>query len=286
MQDMTSIKYSLCPDGQQYAAGKTNLKESIGHPLNTNGCTILICTSGSAIVSTNFQRQVMKKGDATILFYDIVFETIRVSESFSALYISLPNEAIESTMYKMTSISFWDFMYAYPICHTSEQQYELLYSWYQQTKWIIEEYNPEYRLSLLSNNFYNLLMGVENEVKKITVTMNDQVKKDRGWIILRKFAVLLSEYCHISRDVKFYADKLCITPDYLYKLTQKGMEMSPKGIIDQQIIIEIKTYLTNTDLSVKNIAAKLHFDDSSYMCRFFRRLTGFSPTEYRNKITS
>lgn len=69
MQDMTSIKYSLCPDGQQYAAGKTNLKESIGHPLNTNGCTILICTSGSAIVSTNFQRQVMKKGDATILFY-------------------------------------------------------------------------------------------------------------------------------------------------------------------------------------------------------------------------
>ena len=188
MQDMTSIKYSLCPDGQQYAAGKTNLKESIGHPLNTNGCTILICTSGSTIVSTNFQRQVMKKGDATILFYDIVFETIRVSESFSALYISLPNEAIESTMYKMTSISFWDFMYAYPICHTSEQQYELLYSWYQQTKWIIEEYNPEYRLSLLSNNFYNLLMGVENEVKKITVTMNDQVKKDRSWIILGKFA--------------------------------------------------------------------------------------------------
>ena len=116
--------------------------------------------------------------------------------------------------------------------------------------------------------------------------MNDQVKKDRSWIILRKFAVLLSEYCHISRDVKFYADKLCITPDYLYKLTQKGMEMSPKEIIDQQIIIEIKTYLTNTDLSVKNIAAELHFDDSSYMCRFFRRLTGVSPTEYRNKITS
>ena len=103
MQDMTSIKYSLCPDGQQYAAGKTNLKESIGHPLNTNGCTILICTSGSAIVSTNFQRQVMKKGDATILFYDIVFETIRVSESFSALYISLPNGATIRTIVFMVS---------------------------------------------------------------------------------------------------------------------------------------------------------------------------------------
>ena len=114
--------------------------------------------------------------------------------------------------------------------------------------------------------------------------MNDQVKKDRSWIILRKFAVLLSEYCHISRDVKFYADKLCITPDYLYKLTKKAMEMSPKEIIDQQIIIEIKTYLTNTDLSVKNIAAELHFDDSSYMCRFFHRLTGFPRQSIGTKL--
>lgn len=119
---MTSIKYSLCPDGQECGAGETNLKDSLGRPLDSNGCTILLCTAGSAIVSVNFQKQVMRKGDAVILFYDIVFEAIRVSESFSTLYISLSNEAIESTMYKITSIPFWDFIYAYPICRPSEQQ--------------------------------------------------------------------------------------------------------------------------------------------------------------------
>ena len=280
---MPNIKYSLCPEGQEYGAGETNLKDNLGLPLDTKGCTVLLCTSGSAIVSVNFQKQVMKRGDAAILFYDIVFEAIRVSESFSALYISLPNEAIEDTMYKITSIAFWDYIYDYAICHTSEQQYTLLYSWYLQTRWIIEEFNSEYRLTLSSNNFYNLVIGIKNEIKKSTANINDKVKKDRGWILLGKFAVLLSEYCHINRDVKFYADKLFITPDYLCKLTQKTMKASPKEIIDQQIIIKIKTYLTNTDLSVKNIATELHFDDPSYMCRFFRRLTGVSPTNYRNR---
>lgn len=283
MKDMTSIKYSLCPDGQECGAGETNLKDSLGRPLDSNGCTILLCTAGSAIVSVNFQKQVMRKGDAVILFYDIVFEAIRVSESFSTLYISLSNEAIESTMYKITSIPFWDFIYAYPICRPSEQQYTLLQAWYLQTRWIIEEFNLEYRLTLLDNNFYNLLMGIDNEINKSRINVNVQAKKDRGWILLGKFAVLLSEYCHINRDVKFYADKLCITPDYLYKLTQKAIELSPKEIIDQQIIVEIKTYLSNTDLSVKNIASELHFDDPSYMCRFFRRLTGLTPMDYRNK---
>ena len=74
-------------------------------------------------------------------------------------------------------------------------------------------------------------------------------------------------------DVKFYADKLNITPDYLYKLFYRIENISPKEMIDRLVIVSIKILLQNTDLSVKNIAAELHFDDPPYMCRFFRRMT-------------
>ena len=69
-------------------------------------------------------------------------------------------------------------------------------------------------------------------------------------------------------------DKLNVTPDYLYKLIYRSDNVTPKEMIDRQTIITIKTYLQNTDLSVKNIASELNFDDPSYMCRFFRRMTG------------
>ncbi len=279
---MVNIKYTLCAEGQIYGAGESNLKESLGRPLDSNGCTVFLCTAGRAVVFINFQKCVLKRGDVVFLFSDIVFAADKVSNLFSVLYISLPDEAVEETLYKLTSISFWDFIYGNPICRTSEKQYALLYGWCQQTRWILEDCMPENRQVLLSNNVYNLFTAVDSELKRESVYLNNKSKRDRGWTLSGKFATLLAEYCHVNRDVKFYADKLCITPDYLYKLTQKTMGMSPKEVIDQQIIVEIKTYLLNTDLSVKNIASELNFEDPSYMCRFFRRMTGVSPISYRN----
>ena len=39
--------------------------------------------------------------------------------------------------------------------------------------------------------------------------------------------------------------------------------------------------LLQTELTISEIAAKLHFNDNSYFCRFFKRHTGESPQEFR-----
>ena len=57
--------------------------------------------------------------------------------------------------------------------------------------------------------------------------------------------------------------------------------MSPKTLIEQQLLVEMKSYLIDTRLSVSEIADLLNFEDASYMCRFFRRKTN-SPLEFRN----
>jgi len=43
-----------------------------------------------------------------------------------------------------------------------------------------------------------------------------------------------------------------------------------------------QSLLANADMSIKEIAATLHFEDTSYMCRYFRQHTGLSPMEYRS----
>lgn len=63
------------------------------------------------------------------------------------------------------------------------------------------------------------------------------------------------------------------------------MNDSPKDLIERQVILEIKALLETSDMSVKEIAEKMNFDDASYMCRFFKRHTGVSFTTYRNQIS-
>lgn len=60
------------------------------------------------------------------------------------------------------------------------------------------------------------------------------------------------------------------------------MQETPKSLIDRQLIQEIKkNILINTPLKV--IADQLHFEDTSYMSRFFKRHTKETPSEYRIK---
>ena len=59
------------------------------------------------------------------------------------------------------------------------------------------------------------------------------------------------------------------------------MSQSPKELIDKQAISEIKSLLINLDMPIKSIESTLHFEDVSFLCRYFRRLKGLPPFEYR-----
>ena len=126
-------------------------------------------------------------------------------------------------------------------------------------------------------------MAINCEIKRLGINEGNTYQKSKTWKLVEKFYMLLNRYHTKHRDVKFYAGELNVTPDYLYKLIYRSDKVTPKEMIDRQTIITIKTYLQNTDLSVKNIASELHFDDPSYMCRFFRRMTGVSPVKFREK---
>ena len=104
---------------------------------------------------------------------------------------------------------------------------------------------------------------------------------DRQQQLLNAWYEQMVWICHNSASE--YTNQLCITTTYLYKLTHKRWNLSPKELIDKQTICEIKSLLSNTDMSIKEIASTLHFEDTPYMCRYFRQRTGLSPTEYRER---
>lgn len=133
----------------------------------------------------------------------------------------------------------------------------------------------------IGNTFQNLLIAIDSELQQSGAYTANATNKDSRWTLTSKFCSLVAKHCREQHDVAFYAAALAITPGYLYKLMRSLKNTSPKAVIDTQLTTEIKSLLLNTDLSVKGISAKLHFDDTSYLCRFFHRMTGQSPLEFR-----
>ena len=186
------------------------------------------------------------------------------------------------TVYEYLVLQFIDMQYDNPVFRTTTAQRELLKKWEAQFMWITKCRSQKAAYLMLRNHIQNFFIGLESAaVSESARSQTQPISSTRQ--LINGFCRLLVEHCHSQHNVKFYADKLCITPYYLSKITSKTIRASPKELIDRQIIMEMKRLLTTTDITIKELASRFHFDTMSYMARFFRRHTGVTPDEFRRQ---
>ena len=99
-----------------------------------------------------------------------------------------------------------------------------------------------------------------------------------------RFAMLVYEHYKQHKEMAFYADKLCITPQYLIRVIQEVNGQSARELLADHVVLEVKALLRDANLDIKDIVRQTGFSNQSSLSRFFRRHTGMSPTEYRRTI--
>lgn len=123
-----------------------------------------------------------------------------------------------------------------------------------------------------------------------TGTVQEEMSLRKGFSrtrrLYRNFLALVQQDVARHHDVTYFSRILCISPRYLSHIVTEFSEgKTPKQIIDEALLNRIKELLRKPDLSVQQIAEQLHFTDQSYLCRFFRRLTGTPPSGYRTSLS-
>ena len=98
-----------------------------------------------------------------------------------------------------------------------------------------------------------------------------------------RFIQLLPQHYVEHRDIAFYADQLCITTTYLSRIVRQVSGRTVGQYIDQMLLMEAAWLLQTTSLTVAQIADRLHFADTTTFARFFKRLKGCTPKEYRQR---
>ncbi|MEJ7646497.1 MAG: helix-turn-helix transcriptional regulator [Chryseolinea sp.] len=84
-----------------------------------------------------------------------------------------------------------------------------------------------------------------------------------------------------SRQPSFYAERLNVHPNYLNAVVKRLSGKTASSIIHNVVITAAKSWLRQTNLSVKEVAFKLHFTEATHFVAFFKKATGFTPQYYR-----
>ena len=110
----------------------------------------------------------------------------------------------------------------------------------------------------------------------------DEVKSYRIRELSNRFMMLLERDFKISRDVNYYARQMNISSKYLTNIVSQVTGHTPKTIIDQYVILQLKMQLKRSTQSVKEMAWEFHFADVSFFCRYFKKHTGLTPQQIRS----
>lgn len=101
--------------------------------------------------------------------------------------------------------------------------------------------------------------------------------------LLRNFFGLIEQHYKTHRLPKDYAALLYITPNHLNALVKELLGKSAGEIIRNRVLLEAKRLLVIKDFSVAEIAYALNFNDNSYFTKFFKKIEGMTPEEFRKK---
>lgn len=277
MLNLLSHQYSIA---NKISVGTSTLDNMVLLPLMPSYVSVLICKRGCAVFNINFTTHVVKKNDIIVL-YDDTYVMLQKRSRLAQFDLILLEKSFASDVAFKLPNSLFAFFNQSPVLQVASSEQVALQQWQALLTYMIQQ-EGEFTELMLCHHMQNFFLLVAEKIPATPLQQKTQRsrKEQRCW----RFWNMITEHCREQRDVQFYAQKLSITPFYLSQITRDFFNDAPKALIDRQVVLEIKALLGTGKLSIKEIAATLNFDDTSYLCRYFKRHTGLTLSDFKKQV--
>lgn len=142
--------------------------------------------------------------------------------------------------------------------------------------------------SLLTATLYQIMILAKHHKTSMREQKLDEEPYDtskprsRRVLYTHEFVRLVRKYFRMEHSVRFYANKLCISPKYLSLVVKETSGRTAAEIIDEFLLLEAKNLLRFSGKNIQQVAYELNFSNQSSFGKYFKHLTGLSPSEFQN----
>jgi len=247
-------------------------------PSRINACLVCVCLTGDAEVEVDLQSFRIVQNDIIVVFPGQILACDKKSADFSLAYFSFSNQLIDEILYRFPTefIGFLRESVTYRLPETEKEQMVAEYFAMISAKFC--DTGNVCRREIIVNLLHNFYLDLYNKVIAVN-TINSRQRKHKKEMQEEFFRLVKANT--MNREVAFYAGKLCITPKYLSIITKESTGTSAKELIDKFAITELKLRLKSTSTQLKEIAAQLNYPSEAFLCKYFKKHTGTTPSQYR-----
>lgn len=264
------------------------IKELQSAPMQTGFFVICLCTSGEARFNLGGKDRVMRKDDLLLLLGEQAFQDVSYTNDFKAMAVLMSRTYTQDCIVGLNYLwPYLIYLMSNPVIRLSEHERRWILSCHHLLLNRLREgadsrYLRETVLSLTRAFYFEICSLLD----KRNPDAFSSSKQNRAFVIFDQFIRLISENFKHERCVEWYSSEMCLTPKHLSEVVKSVSGRTAGQWITSFVMIETKTLLKNSSLTIKEIALRLNFPNQSFLGKYFKNITGMSPSEYRKLALS
>lgn len=272
-------------DLEMTRTGSTSLQVTALRQMQSEGTVvdygaIMICRGGTAVIHIGFSRWTLGPGAVLTLFPN---DVVRIEQATADFLVEMLR--YDAAILREASLQLEQTVYSLLRKDRCRQNtavvMDIVNSMFRLLKIYFRQKECACTDALVVLQLKAFFLGFYDWITRNRELMPEEDGTRRTNEIFNLFMETLEKHYRESHDVKFYADRLHITPKYLGTIVRRKTQHTPKVIIDHYVMLQLKLTLRNSDKSVKQIAWEYNFSDVSFFCRYFRLHSGLTPQEFR-----
>lgn len=269
---------------EKFSIGETNLAYFEQHADRLDSGAVLLCCKGRVTLHMDERPFTLKRNHSMFLLPGTILRCTHRSADCEVRFFAFSGELFAEAAYRIP-IEFMRMLKQRPLQQLDAIGFRKVDMWLRIIEYTYNDRDNRFRNIIIKNRLQNaLLEAYDRALRTSGEHLTPESSSSRQQEIFARFMELVGLHYGEEREVAYYAEQLCISTRYLSTIVRSVTGNTAKAIIDHMVILEIKTLLQTTDLSVQEIAYRLHFPDQSYLGRFFRKHTGESPSHFRQKM--
>ncbi len=226
---------------------------------------LLLFMSGEADVHLDLEQYHFERGTVILTTPDVILEFERIGRDVEVCGIAM-KEDVQVAEHIVTKISAKD----------SDLLLRMMY-----LLWDMAALSPYRREAVLQ--MVRVMVANVQYIKQASDSTVNKTAISRHQELFQQFKTLVSHHCERERNIPYYADLLRITPHHLSAVISRASGRSAMYWINRAVVLRAKVLLRTSGLLTYEIAERLHFANPPAFNNFFKRETGLTPNEYRER---